>query len=314
MTNMRKTITTAVATMTVAFIPVGIAYGAGSGGGGGGGASSSSSGGTSISPSAPQFDPAVEYRKGLEALNEKNYKAADRAFGKVLKVSRKHPETHYYRGLARAALGKHKQAAKSFKTALRYKGDMFEAMGAMGTSYALSDKTEKAQDTLEHLKVELAECGDCANSTRIQTAIAQVEKAIAGDEATKVSFLSPFDASASETQYFAAVSLINQGKYELAFNDLTLTSAVAGPHPDVLTYMGYTQRKLGNYNVAKDYYAQALEVAPNHKGANEYLGELYVETGEMDMANVQLAKLETICQFGCIEEDELRGWIVNALP
>jgi len=58
----------------------------------------------------------------------------------------------------------------------------------------------------------------------------------------------------------------------------------------------------------------ALDVAPNHKGANEYLGELYVETGEMNKAKVQLAKLEEICSFGCIEENELRSWIVKALP
>ena len=78
--------------------------------------------------------------------------------------------------------------------------------------------------------------------------------------------------------------------------------------------MGYTQRKLGNYETAKSYYAMALEVDPNHKGANEYLGELYVETGDMDKAQIQLAKLEEICTFGCIEENELRAWIVDALP
>jgi len=44
------------------------------------------------------------------------------------------------------------------------------------------------------------------------------------------------------------------------------------------------------------------------------LGELYVETGEMEKAKAQLAKLEEICNFGCIEENELRGWIHNAAP
>lgn len=78
--------------------------------------------------------------------------------------------------------------------------------------------------------------------------------------------------------------------------------------------MGYSQRKLGNYDLAKNYYAMALNVDPNHKGANEYLGELYVETGEMHLANIQLAKLEDICTFGCIEEDELRSWIIDARP
>ena len=47
-------------------------------------------------------------------------------------------------------------------------------------------------------------------------------------------------------------------------------------------------------------------------GANEYLGEYYVETGQLAKADAQLVKLERICKFGCEEAEELRRWIGGA--
>jgi len=190
---------------------------------------------------------------------------------------------------------------------------MYAAYGGLGAAYANAGKAEKAEAVLEDLAEIAATCGTCANSGSIKVAQDKITAALNG-EIQKESFLSPMHLDTAETQYFASVALINNGEYQAAFNDLTLTAAAAGPHPDITTYQGYTQRKLGNYDVAKSYYALALAVDPNHKGANEYLGELYVETGEIEKAKKQLAKLEEICSFGCIEENELRGWIHNAAP
>ena len=53
-------------------------------------------------------------------------------------------------------------------------------------------------------------------------------------------------------------------------------------------------------------------VAPNHKGATEYFGELKVERGDLAGARQMLARLETICHFGCAEAEELRRWIDGA--
>ncbi len=82
-----------------------------------------------------------------------------------------------------------------------------------------------------------------------------------------------------------------------------------GAHPDILTYIGFANRKLGRFTVAEDHYRQALAVAPNHKGATEYYGELMVERGDLKGARAMLARLERICTFGCAEADELRQWI-----
>ena len=285
------------------------ALASGSGGGAGGGAS----GGSFNNHSGPTYNPVKDYQEGLSYLQEKNFKKAERSLSRVIKGTTRNAHANYYMGVAKVGLEKHKSAARYFKSAVRYDKSLIEARSGLGSSYANSGKIEKSQAVLADLEAMAAECNGCRNASRITQAIANVKSALAGAP-QKAAFLSPYGTDVLETRYFASVSLINQGKYQAAFDDLTLTAAAAGPHPDITTYMGYTQRKLGNYDLAKSYYAMALEVDPNHKGANEYLGELYVETGDIDKAKIQLAKLEDICTFGCVEENELRSWIIDALP
>ena len=49
-----------------------------------------------------------------------------------------------------------------------------------------------------------------------------------------------------------------------------------------------------------------------HRGANEYLGQLYLKTGKMKEAQAQLAKLQKICGKGCEEYESLRTAIAKA--
>ena len=58
-----------------------------------------------------------------------------------------------------------------------------------------------------------------------------------------------------------------------------------------------------------DYYKKVLAMKPDHRGANEYLGELYLKEGKLDLAKQQLAKLDKICTFGCEEFDDLEASI-----
>jgi tetratricopeptide (TPR) repeat protein len=72
---------------------------------------------------------------------------------------------------------------------------------------------------------------------------------------------------------------------------------------DTLNYLGFTTRKLGDYERGEKFYLQGLQIEPNHNGINEYLGELYVATNRMDMAKERLKVLES-CK--CQEYDELK--------
>lgn len=76
--------------------------------------------------------------------------------------------------------------------------------------------------------------------------------------------------------------------------------------PDVYNLLGFTLRKTGDYSTALTYYNKALELKPDHKAAREYLGELYVETGDLAKAREQLASLQKLCPSGCEELEDLQ--------
>ena len=83
-------------------------------------------------------------------------------------------------------------------------------------------------------------------------------------------------------------------------------------HADVYNLMGFSLRNLGQYAEARTYYGKALDFDPQHKGAHEYLGELYIKTGEMDKARAMVVKLQTLCPAGCEELDDLRNDVAEA--
>lgn len=76
-------------------------------------------------------------------------------------------------------------------------------------------------------------------------------------------------------------------------------------HADVYNLLGFSLRKTGDYKTALTYYQKALDFDSNHKGALEYLGELFIETKQPQKAREQLAKLIVLCPTGCEERDDL---------
>jgi len=75
---------------------------------------------------------------------------------------------------------------------------------------------------------------------------------------------------------------------------------------DVYNLLGYTLRKTGDFKTSLTYYTKALDLQPDHKAAREYLGELYVETGDLEKAKQQLAVLAKLCPGGCEEREDLQ--------
>ena len=72
---------------------------------------------------------------------------------------------------------------------------------------------------------------------------------------------------------------------------------------DTLNYLGFTTRKLGDFEAGEKYYLLGLQVEPNHVGINEYLGELYVVTNRIDLAK---ERLEVLKGCNCEEYQELK--------
>jgi tetratricopeptide (TPR) repeat protein len=79
---------------------------------------------------------------------------------------------------------------------------------------------------------------------------------------------------------------------------------------DAWNYLGFSNRKLKKFDLALSAYQKALAIDPNHRGANEYLGELYLQTDNLEKARERLKKLDDICYFGCDEFDDLKAAII----
>ena len=95
-------------------------------------------------------------------------------------------------------------------------------------------------------------------------------------------------------------------KYEKAQKLLIKSNNKKPNQPDTLNYLGFTTRKLGDFENGEKYYLQGLAIEPNHIGINEYLGELYVATNRMNLAKERLSVLEGC---NCEEYNQLKGVI-----
>ena len=94
--------------------------------------------------------------------------------------------------------------------------------------------------------------------------------------------------------------------YAQAFSKLEKAYKSDKNNPDILNYMGFTTRKVGNFDQAEKFYLKGLKIKPNHNGINEYLGELYVQTGRIDLAK---ERLQVLSGCNCEEYDELKELI-----
>ena len=92
-------------------------------------------------------------------------------------------------------------------------------------------------------------------------------------------------------------------RYEKALEYLIKSNKEKPNQPDTLNYLGFATRKLGDYEKGEKYYLLGLQIDPDHKGINEYLGELYVVTDRIDLAKERLSVLKNC---NCEEYKELK--------
>ena len=128
--------------------------------------------------------------------------------------------------------------------------------------------------------------------------------------------------SSSSSNYDKGASIIKKGKkleekgkiekankrYEKALEYLMKSNEKNPNQPDTLNYLGFTLRKLGNFEEAEKYYLEGLSIKPDHYGINEYLGELYIQTNRIELAKERLEVLENC---NCEEYNELKEVIEN---
>ena len=129
-------------------------------------------------------------------------------------------------------------------------------------------------------------------------------------------------SSKTKTQYDMAVSHINAAKkfekknkldkakkrYEKAQKLLIQSNEKFPNKANTLNYLGFTTRKLGDFENGEKYYLQGLAIDPKHIGINEYLGELYVATNRHNLA---IERLEVLKGCNCEEYEELKAIIAG---
>jgi tetratricopeptide (TPR) repeat protein len=108
--------------------------------------------------------------------------------------------------------------------------------------------------------------------------------------------------------YKQAEDLIDDEEYAKAIPLLQKSIQEKGEYADALNLLGYSNRKLGDKAKAMTYYTKALNLEPKHLGANEYLGELYLEMNDLPKAEERLAILKSACG-DCEEFDDLEDEI-----
>ena len=139
---------------------------------------------------------------------------------------------------------------------------------------------------------------------------------------TTNSFSAGSSGSKKETLYDEAARLIEiakkmeaKGKIEKAnkrykkAKKLLIKSNKEKPNKaDTLNYLGFTTRKLGDFEGGEKYYLEGLAIDPKHIGINEYLGELYVVTKRHNLA---VERLQVLKGCNCKEYKQLEKIIAG---
>ena len=113
------------------------------------------------------------------------------------------------------------------------------------------------------------------------------------------------ETSAAPDALQSAKDLIDKENYQAALKSLMATTKKQPDNADAWNLLGYSQRKLGMLPDAATAYEQALTIDPEHKGALEYQGELFLMLGNQAAAKVNHDKLTQLCPDSCPELQQL---------
>ena len=108
------------------------------------------------------------------------------------------------------------------------------------------------------------------------------------------------------SEFKAGKKAVKEKDFQSALGHLNKANEKNPKNADIHNLLGYSYRKLGDTDRAFEHYHIALQINPKHRGANEYLGELYLETDQLAKAEERLKVLDDACFLGCEEYDDLK--------
>ncbi|WP_170338029.1 tetratricopeptide repeat protein [Ruegeria arenilitoris] len=121
----------------------------------------------------------------------------------------------------------------------------------------------------------------------------------------------PNKTNFSEEQLYQAVrELAYDGQFENAQNVLRVMDQ---DDDRVLTYWGFTYRKMGEAELANTYYQRAIKTNPDNILARSYMGQGYVTEGKTELAIAQWREIKARGGEGTWAEASLREAIRTGL-
>lgn len=112
-------------------------------------------------------------------------------------------------------------------------------------------------------------------------------------------------APADAARLAEAQGLIDAERFAEALPLLEALALDLPANADVANLLGFAHRKLGNLEAGAAAYRRALHLEPDHLGALEYQGELFLTLGDRAAAEANLARLRSLCPSPCEETDDL---------
>ncbi|MGD9882741.1 MAG: tetratricopeptide repeat protein [Reyranella sp.] len=118
-------------------------------------------------------------------------------------------------------------------------------------------------------------------------------------------------AKPADPNFTRAKAMIEARDYRGALPLLQQVVAKDPKNADAYNLLGFATRSSGDPNGSLQYYQYALSLDPRHLGAHEYIGEAYLMLGRLQEAEQHLARLDSLCVFGCSEYRMLKAAVAN---
>jgi Flp pilus assembly protein TadD len=111
--------------------------------------------------------------------------------------------------------------------------------------------------------------------------------------------------STAKQDFDAGEKAIKAAKYDEAIGLMKKVVAQEAKNANAHNYLGFAYRKKGDLKLAAQYYTIALKLNPDHKGALEYQGEMFLMLKDLTSAQKNLTRLRELCPKGCEEREDL---------
>ncbi|WP_218508485.1 tetratricopeptide repeat protein [Variovorax sp. dw_308] len=114
-----------------------------------------------------------------------------------------------------------------------------------------------------------------------------------------------------DPDFRAGMAAVHKNDWQQVVISMTAYTARDPNNADAWNELGHAHRLLGNMDASLNEYAKALKINPKHRDAHEYLGEAYLQMGDLARAEQELKTLDSLCFLPCEQYTDLKGEIAK---